>query len=195
RFLDVLNRQDRDGSESTIEFDIAIRHHVVVGAAGDNRPIGILNVSNSQSCSRIDHRAIDPLAVQNLCPSLGIIFSNHIGSLVDDASSHAVKTIRRREEGIQQNLFSSAIGRLKVLEHDLVSFKDVPVSIYNLRSHTNTSMILSISFNPEDSISDRLREPFRRDFSSDTLFLGLIVDNRANCRELDTHHTEIKKPR
>src|SRR5262245_19635535 len=48
--------------------------------------------------------------------------------------------------------------------------------------------------NPENSISDRLREPFGRNFSSDTLFLGLIVDNRANCRELDTHHAEIKKP-
>src|SRR5215831_6578602 len=48
--------------------------------------------------------------------------------------------------------------------------------------------------NPENSISDRLGEPFGRDFSSDTLFLGLIVDNRANCRELDAHHAEIKKP-
>src|SRR5215813_9361074 len=49
--------------------------------------------------------------------------------------------------------------------------------------------------NPENSISDRLRKPFGRDFSSDTIFLGLIVDNRANCRELDTHHAKIKKPR
>src|SRR5262244_1890423 len=49
--------------------------------------------------------------------------------------------------------------------------------------------------NSENSISDRLREPFRRNLSSDTIFLGLIVDNRANCRELDTHHAKVKQPR
>src|SRR5437762_566939 len=50
RFLDVLNRQYRYGSEPAIKVNVAIRHHVVVSAAGDDRPLGILNVANSQSC-------------------------------------------------------------------------------------------------------------------------------------------------
>src|ERR687891_1029822 len=45
RFLDVLNRQYRYGAEATIQFNIAVRHHVVVSAAGDHRPLGILNVA------------------------------------------------------------------------------------------------------------------------------------------------------
>src|SRR4030095_7180857 len=100
RFVDILNRQYRDGPKSTIEFDIAVGHHVVVSAASDDGPLGILNVSSSQSCGGINHRAIDSLSVQDLRPRFWIIFAHNVGSFVDDAPSHAVKTIRRREEGI-----------------------------------------------------------------------------------------------
>src|SRR5438093_12041728 len=135
RFLDVLNRQYRYGSEPAIKVNVAIRHHVVVSAAGDDRPLGILNVANSQSRRGIDDRAIYPFSVQDLQPRFGIISSNHVESLIDNPSSHAMQPIRRWKEGIEQDFFSPPVWRLKILEHDLVAFKDVPVSIDYLRSH------------------------------------------------------------
>jgi hypothetical protein len=143
RFLDVLQRQNRHGTKPAIKINVPVCHHIVVSTADHHRPFRILNVTDSQRSSRIDYRAIDAFPIQDFRPCLRVVRSNNVWSLVDDAPSHAVKAIRRREKGIKKNLLVPLVRRLEVFEHDLVSLENMTVCIHHLCIHEKSSRYAS----------------------------------------------------
>ncbi len=129
RFGHVLDRHQRHRPQPLrARLVELVGEPVVVGARERHRPGWILDHAEGEARRRIEHRALDPGAVEEVDPRLGVDGV----ALVDAEARHdraALVTVERREERKPEQRVVALVGRFHVLEQLLVALDQMAIRV------------------------------------------------------------------